>query len=83
MLHTFLARKLLLRPPHRGRPEFGPASGSEGVWGLRPGLRPPKGAEGERGAEKERRALLKLIRAGDFGGEDVVAESFMRLKHHC
>ena len=37
---------------------------------------------GERGAEKERRALLTLIRAGDFGGEDVVAESFMRLKHY-
>ena len=58
-----------MRPPHLGRPERGSASGSEGVWG-------------ERGAEKERRALLTLLRAGGFGEGDVVEESFMRLKRH-
>lgn len=29
------ARNLLSPPPHRGRPERGPAPGSEGVWGER------------------------------------------------
>jgi len=30
-----LSGNLLSRPPHRGRPEFGQAPGSEGVWLLR------------------------------------------------
>jgi len=32
--------------------------------------------------EKGQWVLLTLLRAGDFCGEDVIAESFMRLKHH-
>jgi hypothetical protein len=63
------ARNLLFRPPHRGRPESGQASGCEGV-------------RGERGAEKGQRTPPMLLRAGNFEGEDVVGENLMHLKHH-
>ena len=33
---------------------------------------------GERGAEKDRRALLTLLRTGDFRQKDAVAARFMR-----
>jgi len=59
------ARNLLSRLPHRGRSEFGPSSGSEGVWG-------------ERGAEERRSAVLTLLRTGEFRQEDALVAGFMR-----
>jgi hypothetical protein len=37
---------------------------------------------GERGADKGQRTLPMQFRAGYFGGEDVVTESFMFLTRH-